>query len=220
MSNDVSAKAADLLLSVDAVSFRFDPPFTYTSGLLSPIYLDNRLVMSYPEVRKQIIDLYIEVIKEKIGLENVEWISATATAAIPHGAFIAERLNLPLVYVRPSTKKYGKANRLEGYLKEGSKVLVVEDHISTAESVTGNIETVRELGGIVEYVIGTTTYETEKSLKAISDAHVSLLTLTTGKLIVQHAVEKGILTEDQQTSVQEWLSDPEGWGASFMSKAK
>lgn len=213
MNNDISAKAADLLLSIDAVSFRFNPPYTYTSGLQSPMYLDNRLIMSYPDVRRKMIDLYIAMIKEQIGHENVEWISATATAAIPQGAFIAERLNLPLVYVRPSTKKYGKANRLEGYVRKGSKVLIVEDHISTAESVTGNIETVRALGGVVEYVIATTTYETEKSRQAMTAGKVQLLALTTGKLIVRRAVEKSILTQKQKESTDDWFADPEGWAS-------
>jgi orotate phosphoribosyltransferase len=210
--NDISQKAADLLLSIDAVSFRFDPPFTYTSGLKSPIYLDNRLVMSYPVVRRQIVDLYIQVIKDKIGIENVECVSATASAAIPQGAWVADRLNLPMVYVRPSTKKYGKANRLEGRVEKGSKVVVIEDHISTAESVVGNVETVRELGGIVEYCVATTTYETKKSLEALNSVNVKLFTLTTGKLIIDRAVEKGILTTDQKESVDAWFSDPEGWG--------
>src|ERR1700733_4398749 len=94
-------KIAKLLLSIGAMTFRFDPPYVYTTGLKSPVYLDNRLVMSYPKVRKQIIDAYINVIKEKVGLENIDCISATATAAIPQGAWVAERLKLPMVYVRP-----------------------------------------------------------------------------------------------------------------------
>src|ERR1700731_1671022 len=106
MTENISQKVAHLLLSIHAVTFRFDPPYTYTTGLKSPVYLDNRGVMSHPKVRTQIIDSYIQVMKEKIGLENIEWISATATAAIPHGSLVADRLHLPLVYVRPTTKSY------------------------------------------------------------------------------------------------------------------
>src|SRR5437870_2558233 len=103
----IARKAANLLLSIQAVTFRFDPPYTYTSGLKSPIYLDNRLVMSFPKVRDQIINLYILTIKNKIGLKNINYISATATAAIPQGSWVADKLKLPMVFVRPTTKTYG-----------------------------------------------------------------------------------------------------------------
>src|SRR5258706_8005604 len=110
MNKQIASDVAKLLLSIQAVTFRFDPPYTYTTGLKSPVYLDNRVVMSHPKVRNQIIDFYVQVIKEKIGLPNIEWVSATATAAIPHGTLVADRLSLPMVYVRPTTKSYGKGN--------------------------------------------------------------------------------------------------------------
>ena len=205
-------------MSINAVSFRFDPPYTYTSGLLSPIYLDNRLIMSYPDVRKKIMDLYIVVIKEQIGLENVEWISATATTAIPHGSWIADKLNLPLVFVRPTTKmagqgkkSYGKGNKMEGFLKKGARVLIIEDHISTATSALDNVQTIRDEGGLINFCIATTSYETNISINAMAAAKVKLLTLTTGKLIAKRAFEKGNLTHAEQKSVLKWLADPEGW---------
>src|SRR5579859_3881066 len=100
-NTNIAQKVARLLLSIKAITFRFDPPFIYTTGLKSPVYIDNRVVISYPEVRNKIIDFYLEVIRKDIALSEVEYISATATAAIPQGAWIADRLNVPMVYVRP-----------------------------------------------------------------------------------------------------------------------
>src|SRR5260221_9842376 len=108
---NTSQKVANLLLSINAVTFRFDPPYTYTTGLKSPVYLDNRLVMSYPKVRQEIIACYLQVVKDTIGLKNTHVISATATAAIPQGAWIAHMLELPMVFVRPTTKMHGKGSK-------------------------------------------------------------------------------------------------------------
>lgn len=209
--NNMKEDVAKLLLSIGAMTFRFNPPYTYTSGLKSPVYLDNRLVMSYPNVRKKIIKFYIDVIKEKIGLENVDWISATATAAIPQGAWVADSLNLPMVFVRPTTKTYGKGGKVEGYLKKGSNVLIIEDHISTAESVAGNAESIRELGGTVKYCIAATTYETKKSQDRLKEINVELITLTTGKIIVETALKTGKLTQKEKEMVDLWFSDPPSW---------
>lgn len=145
MNHNRGLRVAQILIDTHAVSFRFNPPFTYTSGLKSPIYLDNRVIMSYPDKRKKIIDYYVDLIREHVA--EVDYISATATAAIPQGAWIAERLNLPMVYCRSSKKGHGKENQIEGYLKKGSRVVIIEDHISTAGSSVENAEAIRALGG-------------------------------------------------------------------------
>lgn len=202
---------AKLLLTIGAMTFRFDPPYTYTTGLKSPIYLDNRLVMSYPKIRKQIVNAYIQTIKDHIGLENIECISATATAAIPQGAWVADKLNLPMVFVRPSTKKYGKETKVEGVFDKKAKVLIIEDHISTAASVAGNAEAIRELGGVVKYCIATTTYETEKSKETLNENKIKLIPLTTGKIVVQTALQEGVITQKQKDSIDLWFQDPNNW---------
>ncbi len=208
---DTQEKIAKLLLEIKAVTFRFKPPYTYTSGLKSPIYLDNRIVMSFPRVRKKIVDAYIKVIREDIGLANVDWISATATAAIPQGAWVAERLQLPMVYVRPTSKKYGKGTQIEGYVKKGSKVLIIEDHISTGGSAVGNVNVIRKAGGVVKYCVATTTYETKTSIQLFSRSKVKLLSLTSGTMIVEMARKEGLLTSSQFESVMRWFNDPQGW---------
>lgn len=211
MDENIAKKVGKLLLSIGAMTFRFDPPYVFTSGLKSPVYLDNRLVMSYPEVRKEIVDHYIEVIKSKIGVENIDCISATATAAIPQGAWIADRLNLPMVFVRPNTKSYGKETKVEGVFKKGAKVLIIEDHISTATSVAGNADAIRELGGEVKFCVATTTYETQKSKDTLKEKGVELLPLTTGKLMVEIALEEGKITREQKNSIDAWFQDPPSW---------
>lgn len=207
----ISNEVSKLLLQIAAVSFRFNPPFTYTTGMKSPIYLDNRIVMSYPKVREKIVDFYVKKIKEEIKLKNVEWIAGTATAAIPHASFIASQLKLPLVYVRPTTKSYGKGNQVEGYIKKGSKVLIVEDHISTASSVIETARAVRAEGGKVNYCIATTTYETPMSKDNIKKSNLKLIALTTGKNIVETAMDKKYITAGQKKIIDDWFTDPKGW---------
>jgi orotate phosphoribosyltransferase len=204
-------KIAKLLLSIGAMTFRFDPPYVYTTGLKSPVYLDNRLVMSYPKVRKQVIDAYIDVIKSQIGLEHVDCISATATAAIPQGAWVAHKLNLPMVYVRPQTKSYGKGGKVEGTFKKGANILIIEDHITTAQSVAGNAQAIRELGGNVKFCVATTTYETQKSLELLKENKIKLIPLTTGKIIVQTALEEKRISQKEKESIDEWFKDPPAW---------
>lgn len=214
-TNMIAERTASLLLKIKGITFRFNPPYTYTSGMKSPVYLDNRLVMSYPEVRKEIINSYIEVIKEQIGIDKVDYVSATATAAIPHGSWIADRLDIPMVFVRPTTKMHGKQSKIEGYLKKGSKVIIIEDHVSTAESVVGNVNSIREAGGEVEYCVATTTYETQKSKDALAQINIKLITLTTGKMMVEMAAKENYLTADQKKEVEAWFSDPIHWGEKF-----
>lgn len=214
----LSGKVASLLLKIGAMTFRFNPPYTYTTGLKSPIYLDNRLVMSYPKIREKIINYYIDVIKKNIGLRNVEWISATATTAIPHGAWVAHKLRLPLVFVRPTTKMagvgkktYGKGNKMEGYLRKGAKVVIIEDHISTGTSAIDNARAIRENGGKVNYCIASTTYETTLAKKNFKEDKIKLITLTTGKIIVETAFKEKKLTKKQKEIVDLWLQNPPIW---------
>jgi len=208
---NIPVEVAKILISIKAVDFRFNPPFTYTSGLQSPIYLDNRIIMSYPAARKKIVNFYLRVIKERIGSKNVDYISGTATAAVPQASWVSGELDLPMVYVRPTTKSYGKGNKLEGYLKTGSKVIIIEDHISTATSVANNAETIRESGGIVKYCVATTTYETSQSKGILKKLGITLYSLTTGKVIVEQAAKAGILSSDEKGKVELWFNDPASW---------
>jgi orotate phosphoribosyltransferase len=212
MNDKISGRTSQILLDVNAVTFRFDPPFTYTSGMKSPIYLDNRVIMSYPKEREEIISFYIDVVKEKVGMESIDYVSATATAAIPQGAWIAKELNLPMVFCRSAKKGHGKENQIEGFFKKGSKALIIEDHISTAGSAIVNATAIRELDGEAKFVVATTTYATQKSQEELEKAGLILFTLTTGKNIVSQALEQKVLTSEQKEMVDEWFGDPTGWG--------
>jgi orotate phosphoribosyltransferase len=213
---EIAQSVAKLLLEIKAFDIKLPPSyFTYTSGLKSPIYLDNRLVMSYPKTRRKILDYYIEFIIHKIQLENVEWISATATSAIPLGAWIAERLRLPMVYYRPTSKLYGKGKQIEGYLREGSKVLIIEDHISTGMSAVEHAKAVREGGAKVNYCIATTTYETQEAQNNFRDNEITLIALTTGKIIVETAIKEGLLNQKDKEIVDLWFLSPQKWAESF-----
>ncbi len=214
----IADKAAQLLIKIHALSFRFDPPYTYTSGLKSPIYIDNRLTMSYVKIREQFIVYYIQALKKRIGLKNIDCISATATTAIPMGAWVADRLKLPLVFVRPSTKMagqgkklYGKGNKMEGYLKKGSNVVVIEDHISSATSSVDNTECIRENGGNVRFILSSSTYQSDVSRKLLNDHHVQLIALTSGRLIAESAFKHGQITKKQKESIDLWFDDPSSW---------
>lgn len=208
---NIYRQTAKILLKIESVSFRFNPPYKFTSGLKSPVYLDNRLVMSYPLQRRKIVGFYIDVIEKKIGRGNVDLISATATAAIPQGAWVADKLELPMVYVRPTTKSYGKGKQIEGILKKGSKVVIIEDHISTAVSVIENLKAIRKAGGKVSYCIATTTYEAEESIRLLKSNKLKLFTLTTGKMIVEEAFKAGKLTSKEKEKVDLWFNDPVNW---------
>lgn len=129
---EIAKTIAGKLLEIDAVALRPDDPFTWTSGIKSPIYCDNRLTLSFPEVRKLVARAFADVIREQY--PDAEVIAGTATAGIPHAAWVAEELNLPMIYVRSKPKGHGKGNQIEGLLKDGQKTIVIEDLISTGEA--------------------------------------------------------------------------------------
>ena len=211
VDQQLAKKVAEAILSIDAMSFRFDPPYTYTSGLKSPVYLDNRLIISYPEKRDLIVDAYCLAIKNTPELIGVEYISATATAAIPQGAMIAQKLNLPMVYVRSSAKGHGKGNKVEGYLKKGAKVLIIEDHISTAGSLLDNASAITEAGGEVIAAVGTTSYESEAAKENLKTHGITAYILTNWETLISTAEELGKMTAAQKSIVEAWHDNPKNW---------
>lgn len=208
---DIARETAKIIIKIKAVSFRFDPPFVFTTGLKSPIYLDNRIIMSHPDEREAIINFYIEILKKEIGLKNVDYISGTASAAVPQASWVSGKLHLPMVFVRPSTKSYGKGNKLEGYLKKGSNVVIIEDHVSTATSIANNAEAIRAYGGKVKYCIATTTYETKESANILKAQRIKLFTLATGKDILEEAYNSKLVTQKEKGGIEKWFKDPKKW---------
>jgi len=207
--NKTSAQTADILLSIGAISINPKKPFRYTSGLLSPVYSDLRLLMSYPKQRRQVVDAWIKLIKKQ---GKFDLIAATATAGIPHGAWISDQMNLPMVYVRSEAKKHGKQNQIEGLVKKGQKAVVVEDLISTAGSSLETLRAIKKAGGKVNDIVAIFSYTLPQSAKNLSTAKVNLITLTTFPDVVKRAAEKKILKTSEQDLVLDWLADSAGWG--------
>lgn len=207
--NDV----ATILLKIRAVTLSPREPYTFTSGIKSPIYCDNRLLISYPDLRKKIIDEFISIIQRNHLTFDV--VGGTATAGIPHAAWIADRLQKPMIYIRGKSKEHGKKNQIEGKLEKGQTVLVIEDLISTGGSSVGAVEAVREAGGMVHDCCAIFTYEFEKAKKKFTDAECVLYTLTTFSELLTTAVDQKVITPEEEAIAREWNKDPEGWGEKF-----
>jgi orotate phosphoribosyltransferase len=208
----IAEQVAELLLSIGAVSFNVKKPFRYTSGILSPMYTDNRLLISYPHVWQQIIGFYAAVMEKAEFKQKIDCLSGTATAAIPHAAGLAYKLHLPMVYVRSSKKEHGKENQIEGTFPTGSHVLVIEDLISTGKSIKVNCDAIREAGGIVDTCLAITTSTMHAYEPIVQELGVRLITLSNVTKTLEVAVASKRITNEERTSVESFLADPPGWG--------
>lgn len=195
-------KLAKELLAIEAVALRPNDYFTWTSGIKSPIYCDNRITMSYPSIRREIAAGMVEVIKEKY--PAVEVIAGTATAGIPHAAWVSELLDLPMIYVRDSAKKHGKTNQIEGRVLEGQKVVIIEDLISTGLSSLKVAKALREAGAEVLGVVAIFSYELKKAHEAFSQAEVEYVTLTNYPVLVEEAVASDFIHQADVEKLLEW----------------
>ena len=195
-------KLAKDLLAIQAVALRPNDYFTWTSGIKSPIYCDNRITMSYPSIRREIAAGMVEVIKEKY--PAVEVIAGTATAGIPHAAWVSELLDLPMIYVRDSAKKHGKTNQIEGRVLEGQKVVIIEDLISTGLSSLKVAKALREAGAEVLGVVAIFSYELKKAHEAFSQTEVEYVTLTNYPVLVEEAVASDFIHQDDVEKLLEW----------------
>lgn len=209
-NNNLSEKISEILLKINAVSLNAKEPFKYDSGILSPVYIDNRLLISYPQERQIIRDLYIDAMQSTEG--QFDLIAATATAGIPHAAWIADKLNLPMVFVRGKVKDHGKGNRVEGVVTEGAKTAVIEDLISTGESSIETAEAIRQAGGKVNYIFAIITYEMEKSKENFAKNNLQLISLTTFADVLKVAQDSGQISQKENETILEWVKDPPSWG--------
>jgi orotate phosphoribosyltransferase len=207
MSREIDIAKA--LLDIKAVSLQPNNPFTWTSGIKSPIYCDNRLTMSYPKVRKQIAKSLAEMIKEHY--QEVEVIAGTATAGIPHAAWVAEEMDLPMVYIRSSAKKHGKGKQIEGTFQAGAKVVVIEDLISTGGSVIEAVTACEKEDAEVLGVAAIFTYGLPSGIENFSMHRVAVHTLTNYDELVKAALEIGAIEETDIDTLNEWKKDPENW---------
>ena len=204
-------KISEILLNLNAVMLRTKPPFRWASGILSPIYTDNRILMSYPKEREFIVNSFIKLIrKNKIKFDGF---AATATAGIPWASWLAQKLKKPMIYVRSETKDHGKENIIEGKIEENKAYIVVEDLVSTGSSSLNTINAVREKNGVVEFCISIFTYELEKAKNNFESANIKLLTLTDFTSFVKTALKKKYISKEQLVHIMDWKKHPEGWVA-------
>lgn len=211
---NTSKQVAKILLLLNAVSLNSKKPFRYVSGILSPVYTDCRVLMAYPDKRRIIRDFYIEAIKKSNTPFDV--VAGTATAGIPHAAWIADKLNLPMVYVRGKAKDHGKENLMEGIIKKGQKAIVIEDLISTGESAINSVNAVRKAGGKISYVFSIITYGTKKADDNFRENNLKLISLTSFQDLVEMAKDLGIIKREDRQIILEWIADPVSWGKRYV----
>ncbi|OOV37441.1 orotate phosphoribosyltransferase [Staphylococcus sp. MB371] len=193
---------AQLLLEIKAVTLSPDDQYTWSSGIKSPIYCDNRVTLAYPEIRENIYQGLIQMIKEHA--QDVEIISGTATAGIPHAAFVADQLKLPMSYVRSKSKGHGKGNQIEGALSKGKKVVVIEDLISTGGSSINAVEALIEDGAEVLGVFAIFTYGINKAEEAFKEINVPFYTLSNYDELISVAEKEGYIENKDIKTLKAW----------------
>jgi orotate phosphoribosyltransferase len=204
-----SNQIAKDLLDIEAIFLRPNEPFTWASGIKSPIYCDNRITMSYPTVRRAIAKGLAVVIKTTY--PEVEVIAGTATAGIPHAAWVAELLDLPMVYIRSKAKEHGKGNQIEGRIQPNQKMVVIEDLLSTGGSVLEACEAAKREGADVLGVAAIFTYELPQVQANFEQADLPYVTLTNYTALIESALETGAIQESDVALLQEWRKDPAAW---------
>ena len=204
-----SQRVAKALLDIHAVTLNPDQPFTWASGLKSPIYTDNRLTISYPEVRQAIFNGMVEQIK--LHFSEADVIAGTATAGIPHAAWVAQNMELPMIYVRTKPKDHGQGKQIEGVLKEGQKVVVIDDLISTGGSVLNAVRAVNNAGGKVIGVVSVFTYDLPAAEQNFMANGLKYYSVTDYMTLIKVAKENNQISADHLKSLQEWRKDPLSW---------
>lgn len=205
----IEKKVAQDLLEIKAVSLSPNEPYTWASGIKSPIYCDNRITMSYPSVRREIAKGLAELIKRDY--PEAEVIAGTATAGIPHAAWVAELLDLPMVYIRGKAKDHGKGNQIEGRITKNQKMVIIEDLISTGGSVIDAAVAAKNEGADVIGAAAIFTYELPKGIENFKKHQLSFATLTNYSTLIDVALELGTIEANDLSLLKEWKQDPTKW---------
>jgi orotate phosphoribosyltransferase len=208
-NNAYKEKLAAYLLQIKAIQLNTQQPFTWASGIKSPVYCDNRKLLSYPEVRNFVKEGLISLVNEYF--PQTECIAGVATAGIPHGAMLADALGLPFLYVRSKLKEHGLANTIEGDMKYGQRVLVVEDTISTGGSSLKAVQDLRDAGAEVIGMVAIYKYGFEDARQRFDDAGVFLKTLTNYEFLIRVAAQINYISTDELTALHAWHDNPRNW---------
>jgi len=211
LDKDIAKKTAEALLQIDAIKLQPSNPFTWASGWKSPIYCDNRITLSFPQVRTFLKQQLATQVIEVYGKPDV--IAGVATGAIAIGALVAEELGIPFVYVRPEAKKHGRQNQIEGFLDKGKNVVVVEDLISTGGSSLKAVEALKAHGVTVKGMIALFTYGFDIASKNFEDANITLYTLSNYDNLIEQAAETNYISTEEIKALKEWRENPSEWNA-------
>lgn len=209
VQEQTAGKVASMLLKIQAIKLNTEKPFTWASGWKSPIYCDNRLSLSYPDVRLAIKEGLIEAIKENFF--TTEAIAGVATAGIAQGALVAEAMNLPFLYVRPKPKDHGMENLIEGRIVKNQKIVVVEDLVSTGGSSLKAVQALRDAGFNVLGMVSIFNYGFDLATRNFYEANTSLISLSDYSNLIGYALEQKVISNDQLTSLKAWRVDPGNW---------
>jgi len=207
--NNYKSQTAELLLKLKAIKLNPSDPFVWTSGWKSPIYCDNRILLSDPKSRNIIANYFSEIIKNKY--DDVEVIAGVATGAIGIGILVAQKLNLPFIYVRPEAKKHGRKNQIEGKISENQKIVVIEDLISTGKSSLNAVKVLRESNLEVLGMVAIFTYGFNKSIENFEKNKIDLDTLSDYNGLIKKATEIKYVKEKDLETLKKWNEDPENW---------
>ena len=209
-NKDVALKTAESLLQIKAIKLQPENPFTWASGWKSPIYCDNRLTLSFPNIRSELKIEFAKQIQELYG--KPDYIAGVATGAIAIGALVAEYLNVPFIYVRDKAKGHGRQNQIEGFLKPGSNVVVIEDLISTGGSSLKAVDVLQEVGAHVLGMMAIFTYDFPVAQENFDKANVRLNTLSDYNHLLEQASQQGTISNESVEMLKEWRKDPSVWG--------
>lgn len=207
----IAEEVAKNLLQIGAVKLSPNEPFTWASGLKSPIYCDNRYVLSFPAARNLIKNSFASIIQEQF--KDIDVIAGVATGAIAHGVLVAEVLEKPFIYVRSSAKAHGLGNMVEGKIEKGNRVLVIEDLISTGGSSLKAIEALREAGAEIIALGAIFTYGFEKATQAFAAANCPFFTLSNYPVLIEMAIQNNYVSATDKDLLMKWYANPEKWGA-------
>ena len=205
----LNKKTAELLLQIKAIKLEPQEPFTWASGWKSPIYCDNRIILSYPMIRNYVRENFAKQIEDKYGKPDV--IAAVATGAIGIGMLVAEYLSLPFAYVRPEPKGHGRQNQIEGNLEEGQTVVVIEDLISTGNSSLNAVKALKEAGANVKGMFAIFTYGFDTSVKNFENLDIELHTLSDYENLIETAQNTNYITIEEAGILRKWREDPANW---------
>lgn len=204
-------KVADILISIGAVSFAIDSPYKFFSGLLSPIYIDARRLISFPIEWEDTLSFFEKVVVDQIGIERTNVVAGIAMGGIPHATRLACRLDIPMAYVKSSAEEYGKRTRIEGHIEAGDCVVVLDDIVTTGRSIISGVTALRDAGGVINDCLAIVTYEMQDARETFERGGLSLFTLTNLTSLVDVAKRRGMLSSSQATAISTWQKNPWNW---------